>query len=141
MKLIKWKNEYAIGVPEVDTDHRELIDLVNDLYNQLQSGRYNVNMNDFLGELYAIMKRHFAREEDVMNMHRYPQFEVHKADHERMLDDINNIMYDYQDGLLQNDDILAEMLEHWFSEHFATHDAKLHQQLPTEELQHIWSSV
>lgn len=130
-----------MGVPDVDKDHRELIDLVNDLYEQLQSGRYNVNMNDFLGEIYATMARHFAREEEIMNMHEYPQFEEHKADHEQVLEDINNIMYDYQDGLLKDDAIMAQMLEGWFSGHFSTHDAKLHARIPNEPLKNLWSKI
>ena len=141
MPLIEWKKEYAVGVPAVDTDHRELIDLINDLYEQLQSGRYSVNMNDFLGEVYDSMARHFAREEEVMNMNEYPQYEEHKADHERVLEDINNIMYDYQDGLLKDDAIMAEMLEGWFSNHFANHDLLLHVRIPTEPMKDLWSKL
>lgn len=141
MALIKWKEEYALGIPDVDTDHRELIDLVNSLYDQLQSGRYDVTVIDFLGELYAIVSRHFYREEEAMNMHAYDQFEAHKADHEKLLDDINNMMYDFQDGVLEDDRVMAKLLDEWFSDHFETHDARLHTHIPAEPLKHLWSKL
>lgn len=141
MALIQWKEEYVLGIPDVDRDHRELIDLINDLYEQLQSGRYNVNMNDFLGELYAIVGRHFSREEEAMNMHKYDQYEEHKTDHEKLLDDINNMMYDFQDGVLDDDALMAQLLDKWFSDHFEAHDARLHARIPSDDLKHLWPTI
>ena len=35
MPLLAWKSEYSVGIPDVDHEHRELFDLINDLHASL----------------------------------------------------------------------------------------------------------
>jgi hemerythrin len=131
MNLIQWTEEFAVGVPDVDADHRDLIDHVNTLYEELhrlESSPYGeaVSIVDFLGELLALFGKHFDWEETVMQANSYRLYAEHRADHERLLDEICRTMYDYQDGLLDDDAVMARMLSDWLTGHFRTHDAELH---------------
>ena len=38
MSLIEWKDEFSVGVAEVDLEHRDLIDLINDLHSLMGEG-------------------------------------------------------------------------------------------------------
>jgi len=49
---------------------------------------------DFLGELYARIAAHFALKEKIMRDNGYDEYHDHKADHERLLDDIRDLMDD-----------------------------------------------
>jgi hemerythrin len=59
----------------------------------------------------------------------YDQLGPHKSDHERLLDELRDIM----DGAADRPDAAAEQLtvtiEAWFVEHFRNHDGRLHRVL------------
>jgi hemerythrin-like metal-binding protein len=130
MVLIEWKQEFAVGVPEVDYEHRELIALINELAATLERQDSELGVEEFLGEIFARISAHFALEEKIMRERRYDQYEDHKADHERLLDDIRDIMDDYEDEQRFDREVLAGRLSAWFGVHFRTKDARLHRHLP-----------
>ena len=129
MALIEWREEFSVGVAAVDHEHKELIDLINTTGAALDQAGNDDSVMDFLGEIHTKISAHFALEENIMRERHYDQYAAHKADHERLLDDIRDIMDDYEDGLGFNRDSFAERLRDWFSAHFKTHDARLHNRL------------
>lgn len=135
MALIEWKDEYRIGIPAVDYEHQELISLLNELYGLLGSEAGQEAVGEFLGEVYARISAHFALEERVMRERGYDQFSEHKTEHEVLLDDIRDIMDESESVDVP---ILAETLglrmQRWFSQHFKTHDARLHKALSRDSL-------
>ncbi len=129
MTLIQWKNEYTIGVPEVDAEHRELIALINAAHEEMLRDGSPDSVTRFLGEIHTRIAAHFALEEKVMRAEKYDQLSQHKADHERLLDDIRDIMDAYDDGRLYDEPQFAQALSAWFVGHFSSHDARLHKHL------------
>lgn len=127
--LIEWKKEFELGVPEIDTEHKELIDLINNTYAALQAQQGSSSIMEFLGEIFAKISAHFALEESIMRKYKYDGYMEHKAEHEQLLDDIRDIMDDYEDGIMPSQDELSRRLTDWFSEHFRTQDARLHKRL------------
>ena len=124
--LLAWKSEYSLGIPDVDHEHQELFDLINALHAHLFEPESGTTVTDFLGELFSKISSHFALEEKLMHDGQYAEFPAHKADHERLLDEIRDLMDDYEDGGYVDLDRFAGNLERWFSVHFSTHDAALH---------------
>ncbi len=129
MSLLQWKKDYAVGVDAVDHEHREMIELINGLYDNLMKADVEVSVAEFLGEVYAKIVAHFALEERIMRERGYDQFAEHKADHERLLDDIREIMDDYEIRGAFEEEALAERLTSWFGDHFKTMDSRLHKHL------------
>lgn len=129
MPLIEWQDDFSVGVPAVDHEHRELITLINELHADVVRGESGATIDAFLGEVYAKVSAHFALEERIMRESRYDQYEDHKADHERLLDEFRDIMDAYEDRADFNDNDFAEHLKVWFTEHFKTKDARLHKYL------------
>ena len=126
MALLDWRKEYSVGVPSVDHEHQELIKLINELHAALGRSDNPEAIPDFLGEVYARIAAHFALEERVMREHGYDQYREHKADHEHLLDEIRELMDDYELRGAFDDATLAQRLRDWFGEHFRTKDARLH---------------
>ena len=126
MALIEWKSEFSLGVPQVDTEHRELIDLINRLHRVVQSREHDATIVDFLEELYASAAKHFAHEELMMQARGYTAYEEHHADHQRLLNEVTEMMFEHQDGVLDNVEVMTKRLYDWFCIHFKTHDAPLH---------------
>ena len=129
MSLIEWDEKYSVGVAAVDHEHRELIGLVNEAHDRLMRPGGEEAVMDFLGEIFARISAHFALEEKIMCARNYDHYDAHKTDHERLLDEIRDIMDDYEDGESFSEELLAQQLKMWFGEHFRTHDARLHRRL------------
>ncbi len=59
----------------------------------------------------------------------YDRFQAHKDDHERLLDDIRDMMDACETGTNIEEAALSSRLSDWFTEHFRTEDARLHKHL------------
>ncbi|BCX17508.1 MAG: hypothetical protein KatS3mg117_1190 [Geminicoccaceae bacterium] len=130
MTLIAWRPEFETGIADVDHEHRELVDLINALHDALEAGASKDEVAKFLGEVFARISAHFALEETIMRKHRYDEYAEHKADHEKLLDDIRDIMDAHTaDAYFDYRDALASAVRDWFVEHFKTKDARLHKKL------------
>ena len=126
MGLLHWEKRYSVGVEAVDHEHRELVDLINRLYEEARSKGSKVAVLGFFGDLFKSISAHFALEERIMRERAYDQLLQHKDDHERLLDEIRDIMEDYEVTDLLDEQLLSQRLDAWFSRHFETHDARLH---------------
>ena len=126
MTLLEWRDDFCIGIAEVDHEHQVLIGLINAVHAALGADRSAERIEEFLGEIHARISAHFALEEKDMRSRRYPEFDPHKVDHERLLDDIRDIMDDYSLRGVLDDQALSNRLATWFGDHFKTYDARLH---------------
>lgn len=126
MTLIKWRDEFSVGIEEVDHEHKELIELINGLHDIMQLGADQVQVVDLLGEIYAHIAAHFALEEKMMRETHYSGYAEHKEDHETLLDDLRDIMDEVEDDGRFDAVQLSNDLNRWFSDHFSEFDARLH---------------
>ncbi len=131
MTIIEWRKEFETGNGAVDYEHRELVSLLNELMETVSDGEPTDEALDFLGEVNARISGHFALEESEMQRAEYDEYEDHKEDHERLLDDILDLMDAYENGTyVDKIDDFSARLHDWFVNHFKTKDARLHSALP-----------
>lgn len=131
MTLIEWRKDFSTGIPALDHEHQEMIELLNRLYVDLAGDGSRENIVAFLGEVYARIAAHFALEESVMRERRYDGYAAHKFDHERLLDEIRDLMDSYE-GSEDDETFRADFgdrLKAWFVDHFREQDARLHRVL------------
>ena len=130
MALIEWRKEFETGIPGVDYEHAHLIELINGLVHTLGARPPKTLVSDVLGEINAKISAHFALEEKEMRERHYDQYADHKADHERLLDEIREIMdmEDQDPGFDYETEVVAR-LSRWFTEHFRTKDARFHRMM------------
>ena len=126
MALVEWRDEFKIGIKEVDFEHQELIELINESYNEAKKDGTTLAVLDSLGEVFMQISAHFALEEKEMRELKYDQYEDHKEDHEDLLDSIRDIMDDYEEKEALDEEEFGERLKDWFVNHFSTKDARLH---------------
>ena len=129
MVLIEWSDDFSVGVVDIDQEHKGLIDLINELYANLQQGASAEEIADFFGEIYANISAHFALEEKLMRESGYKEYAAHKKEHEQLLDEIRDLMDEYEQNSAINESVLSARLQSWFGEHFKTMDSRLHKAL------------
>lgn len=127
--LIEWRDEFRIGLLEVDEEHRSLINAINRLHRDLDVGAAVDHVTAALGDIHAAIAMHFALEEKEMTALQYDGYASHKAEHERLLDEILDILDDVYASGEYEPSMLASRLSTWFVEHFRTQDALLHRWL------------
>ncbi len=129
MALLEWRPEFSVGDPAVDHEHQELIDLVNATAGAIQTDASEAEIDHAFGDLLRGISAHFAHEERQMQAAGYDQLSQHKADHERLIDSLRDIM----DAEARDPDrsaaALVKVLGDWFTIHFSSHDARLHHKL------------
>lgn len=131
MTLIRWRDEFSVGVPAVDHEHRQLIELINTLNDKAREGHDRDEVLSFLGEIFAQVSAHFALEEKIMRDLRYDAYAGHKSEHEALLDELRDIMDRVEDDGSYDEARLAGDLDRWFTVHFQTQDARFHSKLRT----------
>ena len=126
---MQWKPEYSVGVESMDDEHREMIDLINDIYDKLGSSPDTDQVEQFLGDIFSTISMHFAMEERLLSKINYSEYQAHKHDHEELLDQIRDLMDDFAADTSSGAVKLEQSLSDWFAGHFSTFDARLHGQL------------
>jgi hemerythrin-like metal-binding protein len=127
---VEWRSDFSVGIESIDYEHRKMIDLINRIFERLEEGGDPEEIAGELGEIHAGIAAHFALEEQIMRERRYDQFSDHKNDHERLLDDIREIMDAHEAGsYTEQKKAFTKRLEDWFVVHFKTRDARLHRHL------------
>jgi hemerythrin len=129
MTLLEWKPQYSVGIESMDFEHRQMIDLINELHAELEGNRDEASVEQFLGDIHAAIAMHFALEERIMQDAGYDEYAAHKEDHEDLLEQIRGMMdrigTDAEAGLTE----LGERLSDWFAAHFSSFDARMHGKL------------
>jgi hemerythrin len=126
MSLIEWNDDFNLGIEKVDNEHRALVALINALHEAVSSGAERAEIVQGISEIYSLVSAHFLREEAFMRETRYMAYAEHKEDHEVLLDDLREILEGVRAGGVYTESRLSADLQYWFSEHFKTHDARLH---------------
>lgn len=126
MATLTWEDDFSCGVASIDHEHRELVEVINDLMARMTDNGTEDEIAYSLGEIHGQIESHFALEEKLMRDAAYANYGPHKADHDRLLDDIRDIMEDAETNLGGVRDSLAQRLHDWFSGHFRTMDRDLH---------------
>jgi len=79
--MIQWNETLATGHAMVDTDHKQLIDSLNQLEDSLRDGAGKENIGKLLDFLNRYTRDHFAREEAHMKKIGCPAYNENCREH------------------------------------------------------------
>ena len=81
MTLVAWQAEFETGISSVDIEHKEMVELLNQLYTELYHDPDDDAIGDFLGEVFANILAHFALEEKIMReRHTHTHTHLHEKE-------------------------------------------------------------
>ena len=82
---MQWKPEYEIGIAEIDSQHRTLIEFVTE-FEDAVAGKVHWNaVHPLIVRAREFVKFHFAVEESLMQIVNYPRLVAHRAEHQYVL--------------------------------------------------------
>lgn len=124
MSLFAWNAKYSVNIKEIDDQHKKLIGMVGQLNDAMRQGKGKEILDRLLQDLVQYTRTHFAAEERVMKAHGYPEFEDHKAKHDKMTQKVLEVQRGYREGKLSITIELMAFLEKWVDQHIMVTDRK-----------------
>ena len=117
MPLITWNETLSVNVQEIDSQHKHLVELINQLHDAMSQGRGREVMGKVLEGLIDYTRTHFATEERLIAAHAYPGLPRQKAEH----DALTKKVLDLQSQFLAGQGVLTlevmKFLKDWLSNH------------------------
>ena len=129
MALITWGPMLAVGVKEIDEQHKKLIDLVNQLNEAMSAGKGKEALSPVLAELVRYTVYHFGTEERLMGQYHYEMSAEHKAEHKKLVEDVGAFKAKFDSGNAMISVGLMTFLRDWLSKHIMQTDKKFGQAL------------
>ena len=109
--MYQWSDEYALGIDEIDQQHRRLIEIANQVYDimndQWRLDKYNQILT-VLGELKDYTIYHFKFEEEYMASIGYKKRFSHALEHNAFVEKLNAVDLKKVDE--QQEEYLRELL-------------------------------
>ncbi|MCL2035693.1 MAG: PilZ domain-containing protein [Oscillospiraceae bacterium] len=96
MALVNWHDGYNFGIPQIDSQHETIFNLVKSYEKNLNRSLIPANRSDtaqFLETLIGLLDEHFACEEKLMDELGYPLAEYHNLDHFECKNDLTQILH------------------------------------------------
>ena len=87
MPIMNWDKSLDIGVVDMNDDHKEILAVMNAIYDAASQGRTGSAINDLVDKLAKVCVSHFADEEKYMASIAFPGIETHKLIHKKLLSD------------------------------------------------------
>lgn len=121
--IVGWQDEYSVGLPEVDEQHKMLFDIINRLWTATVTKASSDEMMAIVNELDRYTFTHFTAEETFMRVIEYHDFEAHRKAHqgfiERLRAERTNVL---NGGHLSLD--LLRFLREWLVNHILIEDKR-----------------
>jgi hemerythrin-like metal-binding protein len=81
-----WSDEFSIGMPEIDAQHRVLIELINQVWDTIIPAKPDhAKTFQIIEELERYTLTHFTAEEVFLREMGYLNFDQHKAKHDHFV--------------------------------------------------------
>lgn len=109
-----WEEQYSVGVPELDKQHRFLFDLGNDIQKFDKA-----DVRKHVMELYKYATSHFNSEEQHMRQIGYPDLKNHHQLHETFITNLNTMTDNQGENLLKE---VKRFLQNWLIDHILNED-------------------
>ncbi|AAR33590.1 hemerythrin family protein [Geobacter sulfurreducens] len=123
-KFIVWQDSYSVGVPKLDGQHKKIIDLINEVYDYLQGRTGLLDLGRILDDLSTYTQNHFADEEQLLRLAKYPEYEEHKKHHDWMMQRTRSIRSEYREKREDLSWELMDFLKKWWLSHIQSNDAR-----------------
>jgi len=117
MALITWtKEQFGTNIGIADDQHKVLFNMLNELH-ELAAGSDRAAIGKSLDALVKYVVDHFATEEKLMQMHNYPNFDAHKAEHTKLLETCGGLAAKFHAGEAEITQETTTFVKDWLCSH------------------------
>jgi hemerythrin len=121
MAIYYWKKSLSVGIDEIDSQHKQLIEYINQLHNIIEGNKGKNDFNNVFNALFEYTKNHFSLEEKLMEKYNYSLFNAHKSAHNTFSNEVERFYSEYLNGK-SVEMKLVSFLGTWLVTHIAKDD-------------------
>lgn len=121
---LKWSEEYSVGIPEIDEQHKALFGLVDKIHVAILDHKGTAACVEVLDELVDYTRIHFALEQSLMHMGKYPDYENHCVLHRDLVTQVETLQKKIHSGSAAISFELLHFLRNWLHKHILSEDKK-----------------
>ena len=117
---MKWKDEYSVGIEEIDNQHKTLLQFVADFERAAEGKAHWNTVQPLIARTREFVKFHFAVEESLMQMVRYSRSAAHRAEHQDILEQLATLEHRVLRQEAKGE--LLQLMNTWLVEHIIESD-------------------
>lgn len=137
MTYLEWRTEFTVNNDEIDQQHKELVELLNSLHEQMKGKRLNEVMGPMLDRIIDHTRRHFATEEDAMLAAAFPGYESHRNAHRALIQQVEKLKTRYTAGSLILSNEVLDFLKEWLIGHMKDADTEYGRYVARQDGKHL----
>jgi hemerythrin len=122
---MRWLDLYSTGIEKVDRQHENLTDLLNCLNEAWRTGKGHDVLLFRLDQLLAAVGAHFRDEEQIMIETEYPDLDLHKAEHDFLLEKVLQFRTQFATNEAELTESMLDFFRDWLRDHILISDRRL----------------
>lgn len=122
VRFVEWSDILSVGIEEIDSQHKVLIALVNEMHEAVHTRRGSDVVRGVLSKLVGYTRIHFAVEESLMRILGYPGYDEHKEQHEELIGNLYDLQQKVETGEMAIGFELMHFLKIWLTKHIMESD-------------------
>lgn len=131
MAFLNWDENFSTNVQEFDAHHKQLISLLNDVYEKVFECEDIDDERELTQQtvhnLVEYIHYHFTAEEDLMIKLGYPGYLEHKQQHDYYINEVNKIAAEHKQGGGALSFTTFMLLKDWITKHILGTDKEYEQ--------------
>jgi len=130
--LVTWSATYSVGIKLIDDQHKELFNLVNDMYNHVNNDdeeEERAYFQSVIKQVVGYVKIHFATEETIMKRTKFQGYAGHKKEHDSFILSVVDIIEKFNEGKRVPLISLTQFIKDWILTHIAIMDKQYFERL------------
>jgi hemerythrin-like metal-binding protein len=126
MAFVVWSEMFAVHMPYIDHQHRQLLEIVNEFHAAVEESRNREIIFHTLNALIRYAEEHFRDEEEIMKVAEYPAGDLatNKQIHEQLVEDIFRLHGEFTESKKKSTHELEVFLNNWLIQHILLEDKK-----------------
>jgi len=124
--IVTWDEKYSTGIGLIDEQHKELIKVINELYQACLGGDETIGIafKETMTRMVDYVRFHFGAEQKILEQLKYPLYMEHKKEHDEMVKNILLAAKDFNEGKQFVPNHFVRTLRDWVLSHIALSDTK-----------------
>ena len=122
--LIQWSDQFSVNIQEIDEQHKVLVDLLNQLHNAIREHHGRATSREILNRLAEYTRTHFLLEESLMRLTHYPGFDIHKKQHQELMQQVDTLQQKVDKEKVAISFELLHFLRNWLIQHINDSDKR-----------------
>ncbi len=124
MPLINWEERFSVGIQRLDQHHKTMVAMVNELHDAMKVGQGRKVVGEIVQRLANYTRSHFAAEEQLFDLHGYPEAKLHREEHNALVAKVDQWQRDLAAGRPAVTFEVANSLRDWLLHHILESDKK-----------------